>query len=216
MRRVIVAFALLATGAALSAGQATPSAADLAAKVQSHYDTVKDFQTDFTSVYRGGFMKAMPPERGTIQVKKPGRIRWVYETPERREWWSDGSKVYMFLPASKQGQISPLPANNDSSTSLLFLMDRGNLVRDFNSSVTGDQPAGQWRLTLVPKRPDPDLTSLVLVVDRTTFKLGGFETKDDQGGTTTIQFQNFKENVGLRDQVFAKNPPFPKGTDIIK
>jgi outer membrane lipoprotein-sorting protein len=98
----------------------------------------------------------------------------------------------------------------------MFLMDRGNLVRDFTSSVTGDQPAGLWRLTLVPKRPDPDLTSLVLVVDRTTFKFTGFETKDDQGGTNTFQFQNLKENVGLRDQDFTKNPPFPKGTEIIK
>jgi outer membrane lipoprotein-sorting protein len=110
--------------------------------------------------------------------------------------------------------ISPLPTGSEGSTSLLFLMDRGNLTRDFTPSLTGDQPAGQWRLTLVPKRPDPDVTSLVLVVDRATFKLTGFEIKDDQGGTTTMKFQNLKENVGLRDQDFVKG--LPRNAKIIK
>ena len=49
---------------------------------------------------------------------------------------------------------------------------------------------------------------------RRAIKLAGFETKDDQGGTNIVQFQNLKENVGLRDQEFMKT--LPKGTEIIK
>jgi outer membrane lipoprotein-sorting protein len=209
-----IALAAVVLAGTTVAGQTTPPAGDLAARVQSHYDTVKDFQADFTSVYRGGFTRPMPEERGKVKVKKPGRMSWVYQGADPKEYWSDGSRIYTYLVERNEVMISPLPTGSEGSTSLLFLMDRGNLTRDFTPSLTGDQPAGQWRLTLVPKRPDPDVTSLVLVVDRATFKLTGFEIKDDQGGTTTMKFQNLKENVGLRDQDFVKG--LPRNAKIIK
>jgi len=214
MRSILTALTLVVTSTTMSLGQ-TPSATDLATKVQAHYDTIKDFQAEFTQVYKGGFTKPQPPQTGTVRIKKPGRMFWKWNGPEKIEIWSDGSRLYTYLPASKQGSISALPTDNAASTSLLFLMDRSNLPRDFTASLTGDQPAGEWRLSLVPKRPDPEITSLVLVVDRSTLRLRGFETTDGQGGTNIVQFRNLRENVGLRDQDFVKNPLFPKDTKEI-
>jgi outer membrane lipoprotein-sorting protein len=85
-------------------------------------------------------------------------------------------------------------------------------VRDFTPSLPGDQPPGEWRLTLTPKRPDPEVTSLVLVVDRATLTLRSVVTVDGQGATNTIGFPNLKENVGLSDKDLAYE--FPKGTAI--
>ena len=131
---------------------------------------------------------------------EPGRMRWVYGPPQNTVWWADGVRIYDFDPKARSGHQAPLARDADASPSYLFLIDRGNLVRDFTPSLTGDQPAGQWRLTLTPKRPDPDVRTLVLVVDRVTLALRGMERVDAQGGTDTFAFPNLKENVGLTDK----------------
>jgi outer membrane lipoprotein carrier protein len=212
MRTILASVALVALGAAGPAGQATPAPDDLARKIQAHYDTVKDFQSDFTQVYRGGFSRAQPEQHGKVLVKKPGRMRWIYAAPQRLVIWADGVRMFQYDPAGRAGQESPMPRDADASPSYLFLLDRGNLVRDFTPSLAGDQPAGEWRLTLTPKRPDPEVTSLVLVVDRATLKLRSVVTVDAQGATNTIGFPNLRENVGLSDKDLAYE--FPKGTAI--
>jgi outer membrane lipoprotein carrier protein len=214
MRTLVVSLTLVALGAAIPAGQATPSPADLAQRIQTHYNTVKDFQSDFTQVYKGGFGKAQPEQRGTVRIKKPGRMRWTYTSPDKQEWCSNGVVIRIYDAVGKTGHETPVPRDTEASFSVLFLMDRGNLVRDFTPSLPGDQPPGEWRLTLSPKRPDADVKSLVLVVDRSTLKLRGLMTTDDQDATNTFQFPNLKENVGLGDKVFDFT--FPKGTEIIR
>ncbi len=37
---------------------------------------------------------------------------------------------------------------------------------------------------------------------------------DQQGGRSTFQFTNFKENTGISDKTFAFSPP--AGTEVVK
>jgi outer membrane lipoprotein carrier protein len=212
MRTFLASLTLVAFGAAVPAGQATPSPVDLAQRVQSHYDSVKDFESDFTQVYKGGFGKPQPEQHGTLRIKKPGRMRWTYTSPEKWELCSNGVVMRQYHAADKTGVETPVPRDTQASTWILFLLDRGNLVRDFTPSLSADQPAGEWRLTLVPKRPDADVKSLVLVVDRSTLRMRGLTAIDEQDATNTFQFPNLKENVGLADKAFELN--FPRGTII--
>ena len=39
-------------------------------------------------------------------------MRWVYTAPERKEFVSDGAKIYSYLPADKQVIVSPVPAGD--------------------------------------------------------------------------------------------------------
>lgn len=215
MRTIFAPAALIAAATGVLSAQTTPSAVDLAQKIQAHYDTVRDFRADFTQTYQGGFTKKQPPQSGDVRIKKPGRLFWRYKTGDKTEVWADGTKLYTYMPASKQGIVEPLPQGNESSAAVLFLMDRGNLVRDFTPSLEANQPTGQWRLSLIPRRPDPDTTSFVLSVDRANLTMSSIETKDSQGGTNTVVFTNLKENVGLADREFVRNPLFPAGTEKI-
>jgi outer membrane lipoprotein carrier protein len=212
MRTMAVSLALAGLAVAAPAGQAMPSPDDLARRVQAHYDSVKDFQSDFTQVYRGAFTKAMPAQHGQVRIKKPGRMRWIYAPPQSTVWWADGVRIFDYDPKGRSGHQAPMPRDDEASPAYLFLIDRGNLVRDFTPSLAPDQPPGAWRLTLTPKRPDPDVKTLVLVVDRATLVLRGMERVDAQGGTDTFTFPNLKENVGLSDKDLAYE--FPKGTAI--
>ena len=54
-------------------------------------------------------LRTKTTERGTVVIKRPGRMRWVYTAPERKEFVSDGTKIYAYFPADKQVIVSPAP-----------------------------------------------------------------------------------------------------------
>jgi outer membrane lipoprotein carrier protein len=207
MRSVgLTLLAVLLSAAAGAAGQA-PSAADLAVRVQAHYAQVRDFTASFTLTQSSALLPRPTTERGSVKVKKPGRMRWLY-TADKKEFVADGSMLYSFFPRDKYVNVNPLPKGEDASTALLFLTGRGDLARDFTSTLDGDQPAGEWRLNLKPKAKQTDFTSLALEVERTTLALRGITVVDDQGGTSRFRFEGLKENVGLADRDFEfKIPP---------
>ena len=192
------------------------SAAALAARLQARYDGIKDFTADFTQTYEGGVLRRKTTESGTLLVKKPGRMRWEYKTPEEKLFVSDGRKLYAWVPADRQVTVSALPADDAPATPILFLLGRGQLTRDFTpslSAVVPGAPADSVGVTLVPKTAVPDYDRLTLVVDRATLGLRMLIARDAQGGTSTFVFKNLKENVGLPDARFSFT--IPKGADVV-
>ena len=79
-----VAVVALMAAPLLVYAQAQPSAEEVGRAVLRHYDQVKDFTADFTHTYQGGVLKKTVTERGTVQIKKPGKMRWEYTSPERK------------------------------------------------------------------------------------------------------------------------------------
>src|SRR5687768_1856384 len=166
MRLSLAALAVLVllTGASLVARQ--PSVGkpeELAGRIQARYDTIRDFEAVFVQTYQGGLLRTKTTEYGTVAIKRPGRMRWVYTKPERKEFVSNGQRVYSYLPADKQVIVSPMPSG-EQTTPALFLTGRGHLVRDFTSSFT-DVPGaapGTVGLKLVPKKTDPEFEWLML------------------------------------------------------
>src|SRR5512141_647453 len=176
-------------------------AADLARAVQHRYDTVRDFSADFTHTYEGGALHKKLTERGTVQIKKPGRMRWEYTDPEKKLFIADGSQIYSYIPADRQVIVSPVPSNDQATTATLFLTGKGNLTRDFTvsyGSVPG-APSDTVALKMLPRLPERDYDALTLVVDAKTLQIRMLVAADRQGGTSTFTFSGIKENAGLAD-----------------
>jgi outer membrane lipoprotein carrier protein len=212
--------AAVALIAALSAAPA-PSGAELspaalAQALQRKYDGIRDFSADFVHTYRGGVLKKQVTEKGRLLIKKPGKMRWEYKSPEEKLFVSDGVKLYSYIPQDKQVMVGSVPQESSATTPALFLSGKGNLTRDFTPSA-GELPAGARpgtrALKLVPKTPQAEYDWLVLVVDSGSLALAGLVTTDAQGGTSSILFENLKENVGLADQVFEFK--IPRGVDVV-
>lgn len=187
---------------------------DLARKIQAHYDTVGDFEGQFVQTYEGGVLKTKTTERGTVQIKRPGRMRWVYTAPERKEFVSDGTKVYAYFPLDRQVVVSPAPTGADT-TPALFLTGRANLVRDFEASAMDvpGAPKGLLGLKLVARRPDPDFEWLAVAVAPVTFQIQYLVAADRQGGRSSFAFSNLKENRRPADTAFQFK--IPKGVDVV-
>ncbi len=178
----------------LSAAQGVPAAADLAARIQAHYATVRDFTADFTLTQTTSLLPRPVVERGELKVKKPGRMKWTYSSAEKKVFVSDGSQFYSYLPQDRLVDVRRLPTGDDTSMGLLFLAGRANLARDFTPTMPSDQPAGEWRLVLKPKSNQADFQSLTLEVDRTSLALRGFTVLETQGGVSKFRLTNLKEN----------------------
>ena len=212
MTRLLLAV-LLALVPAVATAQSRPPAADVARALQGKYDRVKDFTADFTHTYEGGVLKRKSSERGTVQIKKPGLMRWEYTVPEKKTFVSDGKKIYSYVPADKQVIVSDVPAADEATTAVLFLAGKGNLVRDFNISYAETTLAGAVALRLDPRQKQRDYDWLIVTIDEKTMQIRALTASDQQGGRSTFSFSNYRENTGVADNVFAFK--IPRGADVI-
>ncbi len=218
MRVFSVVTALVVSAAALAAAVPAEqpsgrSARDVAAALQRKYDGIRDFSADFVHEYEGGVLRKKLTERGTVEVKKPGRMKWTYKSPEEKLFVSDGVRLYLYVPADKQVTVSRVPQDDQATSAVLFLMGKGNLTRDFAVSFVQGGPADTYTLRLDPKLPERDYDWLQISVDRATMQIRTLVAADKQGGRSTFRFSNFKDNIGLSDKTFAFK--IPRGTDVI-
>jgi outer membrane lipoprotein carrier protein len=212
----IVLFSLLTAVLAVAdlPAQAQRTPEELARALQTRYLGIRDFSADFVQTYRGGVLKTQTTERGTVVVKKPGKMRWVYTHPERKELVSDGQKIYWYVPDDRQVVVSDMPAADQATTPALFLTGKGDIARDFTASfVSAPAPTAGMPLKLVPKRPEPEYEYLVLTVDPASLQIRTLTTRDRQGGESTLTFSSMKENRGVSDKEFVFR--VPRGVDVV-
>ncbi len=192
-----------------------PPIAELTNRLQARYDGIRDFSADFVHVYEGGILRQRATERGTVLIKKPGLMRWTYTDPERKEFVSDGIKMYAYVPQDKQVIVSSMPAADQATSAVLLLAGKGRFSRDFtvNYTDTPDATATMYAIKLVPRQRQADYDWLILIVDRQTLALRRLVTADEQGGRSTFTFSNLRENVGLSDKDFVFK--IPRGVDVI-
>ena len=211
MTRTPAVLLALLLSAALPRAQAQRPADALAKDLQTRYQSVRDFSADFVQRYRAGVLKTQTSESGTVAVKKPGKMRWTYVKPERKEFVSDGSKMYVYIPDEKQ--VTVTDAADLATTPDLFLSGRGDIGRDFTSSYVDSPVAGTIGLKLVPRKSEPEYEYLILALDPAKLQIRGMTSRDHQGGESTFTFTNMKENRGLSDKDFVFQRP--RGVTVV-
>jgi outer membrane lipoprotein carrier protein len=211
--RLFLAFIALLLIPVVGAAQTGPNPEALAKALQARYQNVRDFTADFVQTYRGGVLRTETREKGTVAVKKPGRMRWTYISPERKEFVSDGEKMYSYIPEDRQVLVSDVPADNEAPTPVLFLAGKGDLVKDFTAAIAPSPVSGSVGLKLTPRRSEPEYEYLIVAVDPATLQIRALTTRDRQGGESTLRFENLQENKGISDKDFAFR--IPRGVDVI-
>lgn len=206
-----VLMALFAAGP--TAQSSTPSAAEVAAALQRRYNTVRDFSADFTHQHTGGVLRRKLVEQGTLQVKKPGMMRWEYEPPDEKLFVSNGKRLYFYDPENNQVTISEVPQGDQPASAAQFLSGRGNIMRDFDVSFIEAGAPDTYGLKLEPKTPQNEYDWLEIVVDRATLQIRSLTAVEKQGARSTFLFSRFKENIGLSHNTFEF--VIPRGAEVI-
>lgn len=178
-------------------------------RVQKKYDGAADFRAAFNQTLTNATFKRRSSSTGEVLLKKPGRMRWNYKTPETKTYVSDGDVLWLYEPEDKQAfkqelKGSQLPA------ALAFLTGKGKLSEEFDITVAKDPPVGTSRdyvLALSPKQAQPQVKSLLFVVDPDSFFVRETFIVDTQGNTNDILFSDVKVNVRLPESTFHFTPP---------
>jgi outer membrane lipoprotein carrier protein len=143
-------------------------------------------------------------------------MRWEYTAPDQKLFVSDGVKIYSYLPQDKQVIVSTVPRDDQATMPMLFLAGKGNLTRDFTTTIIdrpAGLPAGSTALRLVPKSSQRDYDWLILAVDPHSLAIRGLVTVDAQGGQSSFSFTNLQENIGLADKEFTFK--IPRGVEVV-
>jgi outer membrane lipoprotein carrier protein len=209
---VVLLAHLLATLLAAATSPAPEARLDLDAvvnRVQRRYDTATDFRARFTQRLTSAAMGRKTNSAGTVMFKKPGRMRWDYEKPERSTYVSDGGVLWLYEPDDQQVFKQALKASQ-LPAALAFLTGKGKLAAEFDIArpeKTAYGLAGDYLLALAPKVAEPQVKSILFVVDPITFDVRESVITDEQGNVNDLTFADIRMGSHIPDAQFHFSPP---------
>src|SRR5256886_8250535 len=107
---------------------ALPSVSSVARQVDERYNHLQTLTADFTEIYLGSGLERT--ESGTLWLKKPGKMRWEYRSPEEKLFVGDGHDGWLYLPTEKQVRKSSMKKLNDLRSPLAFLLGQTKLEKE--------------------------------------------------------------------------------------
>lgn len=200
---------VLALAAAAAPAAAAESGEALARRVDARQAGVRDLTARFVQSYRSGVLGREVTERGTVSIKKPGRMRWEYREPEKKLFVSDGTQFFFYVPADKQVIVKAQDAGGEGVAAIVL---GGGKILDHFQAFAEDPLPGRVRLRLVPRKADADVQRVYLDLDAEA-RVVAIEVWDVQGGHSRFQFEAVRENVGLKDEPFRFQPP--PGVEVV-
>lgn len=167
---------LAATAAILAA---TPALADkLPLKAISDYlNSIQTAQTDFTQVNDDGSLST-----GTLYIKRPGRMRFDYNPPERLLVMAGGGQVGVFdgksnLRTAERYPLTRTPLN-------LILEKNVDLAR--RNMVVGHEFDGTATVVTAQDPEHPEYGTIQLKFTSDPVELRQWVIRDGQGAVTTV------------------------------
>lgn len=207
LRGIAFIATLLLTGSLVVSAQ-TPDLRKVADAVDRHYNKLNSLQTEFTEIYRGGGLTRT--ENGVMYLKKPGKMRWDYKTPQQKLFVTDGKTAWFYVPGERQARRTSVKNLDDFRSPLRYLLGKTKLEKEFNglSIVTADQPStpGDIILRGVPKGMEDRVQESRLEVTPDG-EIVRISLEELDGTYTEFRFHNERENVQLADKMFRFVPP---------
>ncbi len=199
----------------VSAAYALPNVHDVARQVDEHYNQLQSFQAEFTEIYQGSGIQR--EEVGTLLLKKPGKMRWEYRSPEEKLFLADGKTTWLYIPAERQARKSPLKNLEDVRSPLAFLLGKTKLEKELKVlSFAPDLRA--WKPEDVMVRGVPlgleDRIEQIVLEITPEHRIARILIHGVDDSVTEYRFSNQKENVAVADKQFRFTAP--AGTEVIE
>ena len=172
--------------------------------IQAYYDNAKTYSATFEQKYEtvDGVSKT---STGVVWFKKPGKMRWDYETPEARFLISDGNYFWSWEPVYRQYCKQDLKAAQ-LPTALTFLAGGARIEDDFYVSLKKVN-GNQVQLELKPHKASLAYELIIFEILMPTGKVYRATIYDAMGNTNRITFKSPEINGALEDSSFQFVPP---------
>ena len=154
-----LAAVLLLASSPVTAPAPPPEAQALARRVQGYYERTRDLEARFRQTYTYAGFGRRQVSTGTLKVKKPGMMRWDYQTPAQKVVAVTGHRLVQYEPEEQQAYVDEQFDASAMSAAVTFLLGKGDLAREF--ALSGGEGG---TLVLRPREPDPRVESITLTV----------------------------------------------------
>lgn len=209
--RSIFIFLLLQLTVVPFAGAATAEQDALDA-IQERYDKLKTFKAKFVQKSFVQILNRAMESKGEVQIKKPGKMKWVYNAPDPQILISNKNVLWLYVLQDKQVTKIPIENIYSSNTPALFLAGEGKLEDAFYvGKVTKDEK--ETTVVLIPKQEDHNMDKLTLYADNKNYQIIGSSVYDKLGNKTEIRFTDIEVNLEMPDKDFQFE--VPKGVELV-
>jgi outer membrane lipoprotein carrier protein len=199
---LLMAAALLSSY--LGAQERSPSAQDLAQRVDRHYNQLRSLRAGFIESYEGMGMRRT--ESGTLLLLKPGRMKWEYSEPAGKLFLLDGKYAWFYSRGDSQVQRIPAKELDDLRSPLRLLLGRTELERELSNLALAPAPNGSFVLTGQPKGQEKRVARLALTVTADGV-ITGIEIEEADGALTRFTFTGEQPNLAIPAETFHFTPP---------
>ena len=194
---------------------ALPNVHEVAQAVDDHYNRLHSLEAEFTEVYQGAGMNRT--ESGTLWLKKPGKMRWEYRSPEEKLFVGDGKNAWLYLPAEKQVRKSDMRKLEDLRSPLAFLLGKTKLEKELQDlSFAPDAPAwkpGDVVLKGTPRGMEGRVQDILLEITA-EHQIARIVIHAADDSVTEYRFSDQKEDAPAADSRFQFVPP--AGAEVIE
>ncbi len=208
-------FLLLTCSNGLWAQSAGMDAGQVAARIDARYNGMKSLRADFTEIYSGGGVRRS--ESGTLWIKKPGKMRWDYASPQKKIFVTDGATAWFYVPGEHQARRTALKSLDDLRSPLRFLLGRTKLNKELRGlSLAPDvrpEAAGDVVLRGIPVGMEDRISQLLLESDGQGY-LRRIVMEELDGSRTEFRLENQQENGAVSNAEFSFRPP--AGVEVLQ
>ena len=157
---------------------------------------MKSLRADFTEIYSGGGIRRS--ESGTLWIKKPGKMRWDYASPQKKIFVTDGATAWFYVPGERQARRTSLKKLDDLRSPLRYLLGHTKLEKELRGlSLAPDvQPetAGDVVLRGIPVGMEDRISQVLLESDGQGY-LRRIVMEELDGSRTEFRLEDQQENV---------------------
>ena len=198
---------------------------ELVARLEARYRSARTLQATFLERYTENG-REVRSEAGTAYFRRPGKMRWEYERPDKDLFLVDGKTAWFYVPADHTVTRVPAKESTDLRTPLALLASETKVsrvcarvrleeqekprqndnvllrceLRGVKGKVSGESSAGAIAGT--------DAASAVFFeIVPATGELVRLIAQQPGGVRVEFQFQNWRINPPLPDSMFRFQPP---------
>ena len=190
---------------ALSSEQATVNA------IQKSYESVLTFRATFEQRAFVKMVNRTEVAKGNVQIKKPGKMKWVYNSPDPQVLISNQKNLWLYTPEDEQVTRMPVENVYSSNTPALFLAGQGILTDTFDVVQVLTEKNG-FTVVFTPKEVESNLSRLILRANKNNYQITGATVYDKLGNKTDIRFRDIRINEEIAESVFDFK--IPTGVEI--
>lgn len=178
-------------------------------RLKAFYESTLSMKANFHQVVNDAQGKKVQEVTGKMELKRPGKFRWDYQSPYAQEIVGDGTRVWLYDPELNQVTVRAMGKVLGSSPAALLAGSK-DIDKRFDFTNGSNDDGLEW-VSATPKDKDSGFEKIELAFSKDMLKR--MKLIDSFGHATTIEFSGFERNPKLEDQTFYFKPP--SGADIV-